>query len=135
MLALYKFRDFDEAIDKVNAITGYSGLGHSCGIHSFDRDHILQLGLKTKTSRVIVRQAHGASNSGNWWNGLAFTFSLGCGSWGGNIVSENITQKHYINITRVAEPIDRAEPTEQEIFGDLISTCDSSLPQMEQPVS
>jgi sulfoacetaldehyde dehydrogenase len=120
VLTLYKYHDFDEAIDKVNRITSYSGRGHSCGIHSFNDDHILRLALATKTTKVIVRQPHGAANSGAWFNGLANTFSLGCGTWGGNIVSENITQKHYMNITWVAEPIDRQEASDEEIYGDLI---------------
>ncbi len=117
VLTVYSYGEFQEAIDKVNAITGYSGSGHSCGIHSNDKDRILQLALNTKTSRVTVRQPHGASNSGNWHNGLAMTFSLGCGTWGGNIVSENVTQKHYYNTTRIAEPIDRQPGTDEEIFG------------------
>jgi sulfoacetaldehyde dehydrogenase len=120
VLTLYRYDSFDDAIAQVNAITNYSGLGHSCGIHSFDREHIMKLGEQTRTSRVVVRQPHGNSNSGNWSNGLAFTFSLGCGTWGGNTASENITQKHYLNITRVAEPINRSEPPEKEIFGDLL---------------
>ena len=120
VLTLYRYDSFDDAIAQVNAITNYSGLGHSCGIHSFDREHIMKLGEQTRTSRVVVRQPHGNSNSGNWSNGLAFTFSLGCGTWGGNTASENITQKYYLNITRVAEPINRSEPPEKEIFGDLL---------------
>ena len=117
VLTVYSYDRFQEAIDKVNAITGFSGSGHSCGIHSNNKDRILQLALNTKTSRVTVRQPHGASNSGNWWNGLAMTFSLGCGTWGGNIVSENVTQKHYYNTTRIAEPIDRQPKSDEEIFG------------------
>jgi sulfoacetaldehyde dehydrogenase len=120
VLTLYKYNNFKDAVDRVNEITGYSGLGHSCGIHSHNQERILQLALKTKTSRVTVRQPHGAANSGNWFNGLAFTFSLGCGTWGGNSASENITQKHYINITQLAEPIDREAPSEVEIYGDLL---------------
>lgn len=120
VLTLYKYSDFKEAIEKVNAITNYSGRGHSCGIHSNDRERILELALNTRTSRVTVRQPHGAANSGNWYNGLSFTFSLGCGTWGGNIVSENVTQKHYINVTQLAEPIARTEPPESEIYGDLL---------------
>lgn len=120
VLTLYKYGDFKEAIAKVNAIINYSGRGHSCGIHSINRERILELALNTRTSRVTVRQPHGAANSGNWYNGLAFTFSLGCGTWGGNIVSENVTQKHYINVTQLAEPIDRTEPPESEIYGDLL---------------
>lgn len=121
VLTLYKFTNFAEAVEKVVNITSYSGLGHSCGIHSFDNEHILDLALNTKTTRVIVRQPHGAANSGNWFNGLANTFSLGCGTWGGNIVSENITQKHFMNTTWVAHPIEREEPSEEEIFGDLLA--------------
>lgn len=120
VLTVFKYAEFEQAIDLVNRITDFSGTGHSCGIHSTNRDHILRLGLATKTSRVTVRQPHGAANSGNWFNGLAFTFSLGCGSWGGNSVSENITQKHYINVTRIADPIDRSEPSESVIFGDYL---------------
>ena len=120
VLTVYKYADFDEAVDKVNRITGYSGLGHSCGIHSFNDEHIMRLALNTKTTRVTVRQPHGAANAGNWFNGLANTFSLGCGTWGGNIISENVTQKHYMNTTWVVEPIDRKEASEEEIYGDLL---------------
>ncbi len=120
VLTLYRYNEFEEAVDKVNKITEYSGLGHSCGIHSFNDDHIMQLALNTKTVKVLVRQPHGAANSGNWFNGLANTFSLGCGTWGGNVVSENVTQKHYMNTTWVTEPIDRQEASEEEIFGDLL---------------
>ena len=120
VLTLYRYEDFDDAIRMVNEITRYSGFGHSCGIHSFDEDHIMRLALNTYTARVIVRQPHGGGNSGNWFNGLANTFSLGCGTWGGNIVSENITQKHYFNTTWVAEPIDRGPATDAEIYKDLL---------------
>lgn len=122
-LAVYKYGDFQEAVDLVNNILSYSGAGHSCGIHSSDDEHIMRLALNTQTTKVIVRQPHRSANSGNWFNGLAKTFSLGCGTWGGNIVSENITQKHFINTTWVSRPV--AQPgfkpyTESEIFGDVV---------------
>lgn len=123
-LTVYKYDDFQEAIDLVNNITDYSGAGHSCGIHSTDEGHIMRLALNTQTTKVLVRQPHRAANSGNWFNGLAKTFSLGCGTWGGNIVSENITQKHFINTTWVSRPIAQIEfipYTESEIFGDIIN--------------
>ena len=120
VLTVYKYDTFDDAVAKVKDITGFMGSGHSCGIHSFNREHVMQLALNTYTVRVIVRQPHGAGNSGNWFNGLANTFQLGCGTWGGNIASENITQKHYMNITWVAEPIDRNRATDDEIYGDLL---------------
>ncbi len=124
VLTVYKYGAFQEAIDMVNNIHSYSGAGHSCGIHSFNEEHIRELALNTKTTKVLVRQPHRAGNSGNWFNGLARTFSLGCGTWGGNIVSENITQKHFVNTTWVSEPIGPVGVcpyTEEEIFGDIIN--------------
>ena len=81
----------------------------------------MKLALNTKTTKVIVRQSHGIGNSGAWNNGLANTFSLGCGTWGGNIVSENVTQKHYMNTTWVSEPINREAASEDEIFEDYLA--------------
>ena len=122
-LTIYKYDKFSDAVDLVNNIQNYSGAGHSCGIHSTNEDHIIELALNTRTTKVLVRQPHRGGNSGNWYNGLAKTFSLGCGTWGGNIVSENITQKHFINTTWVSEPIAKigvCPHTESEIFGDIV---------------
>lgn len=120
VVTLYSYGEFDEAVDKVNQITDYMGKGHSCGIHSFSEDHINQLALGTKTSRIMVRQATSAGNSGNWDNGMPFTLTLSCGTWGGNIASENITWKHFINTTWVSAPIEAVIPSDEELFGDLI---------------
>lgn len=121
VVTLYRFDDFGEAIALVNGIQAYSGAGHSCGIHSFDEDHILRFALETKTSRVAVRMAQNKSNAGNWNNGMPFTITLGCGTWGGNISSENITWKHYINTTWVAREIPNfTVPTDEDLFGDVI---------------
>lgn len=120
VVTLYRYSEFTEAIDKVNKITGYQGEGHSCGIHSKNEDHVIELSMKTKTSRVMVRQAQCYANSGDWVNGMPFTLTLGCGTWGGNIASENITWKHYINTTWVSFPIEPIIPTDEELFGDIM---------------
>jgi len=83
VMALYKVKDIDEAIALTNAIQAYQGQGHSCGIYSLSDDNIMELAFATKTSRVMVNQPQAPSNSGNLWNGMRQTFSLGCGSWGG----------------------------------------------------
>lgn len=119
VVTLYSYGEFSEAVDKVNQITDYMGKGHSCGIHSFSEDHINELALRTKTSRIMVRQATSAGNSGNWDNGMPFTLTLSCGTWGGNIASENITWKHFINTTWVSAPIEAVIPSDEELFGDL----------------
>ena len=119
--AVHKVADFDAAVKKVNEITAYQGAGHSCGIYTYDNDHVEQYALKTKTSRVMVRQPQCYGNSGNWDNGLPFTLTLGCGTWGGNISSENITWKHFINTTWVSLPIPEKIPTDEELFGDIMN--------------
>ncbi|GAE27300.1 alcohol dehydrogenase [Halalkalibacter wakoensis JCM 9140] len=122
VVALYKYSNFDDAISLVNNIQAYSGAGHSCGIHSTDDERILKYSLETKTSRVAVRMPVGKSNAGNWNNGMPFTINLGCGTWGGNITSENVTYKNYINTTWVAREIkDFKVPTDEELFGTVMS--------------
>jgi sulfoacetaldehyde dehydrogenase len=126
VVTLYKFDTFDDAIAIVNGIQAYSGAGHSCGIHSNDDDRILKYALETKTSRVAVKMPVGKSNAGNWNNGMPFTINLGCGTWGKNITSENITYKHYINTTWVAREIkDFTVPTDEELFGEVM--CDPKV--------
>ncbi len=121
VLALFKYDNFDDAIRLVNDIQAYSGAGHSCGIHSFNEDHIMRFALETRTTRVAVRNTQILSNAGNWSSGMPFTISLGCGTWGRNIVSENITWKHYINTTWVAREIVNPKiPSDDELFGDAM---------------
>ena len=68
-------------------------------------------------SRVIVNQAHCIATGGSFDNGLPFSLSMGCGTWGRNNFSDNMNYRHYLNITRVCVPIPERVPTEEEIFG------------------
>jgi len=120
VIAVYKYGAFQEAIDRVNANHAYSGSGHSCGIYSTNDERILEYALKTKTARVAVRLPQSSVNGGNWNCGMPFTGSLGCGTWGGNIASENIVLKHYLNTTWVIRPVTRTPPTDEALFGDVI---------------
>ncbi|SHD76205.1 aldehyde dehydrogenase family protein [Schnuerera ultunensis] len=120
VVTLFKYKGFEDAINKVNEITEYQGKGHSCGIHSTNEDHIVDFALKTYTSRVMVRQPQCLANSGAWTNGMPMTLSLGCGVWGGNISNENITWKHLLNTTWVSYPIANTQPTDEELFGDIM---------------
>lgn len=122
VVAAYQYDTFDDAIKLVNGIQDYSGAGHSCGIHSTDQDRILKFALETHTSRVAVRMTVGYSNAGNWNNGMPFTINLGCGTWGGNITSENVTYRNYINTTWVAQEIfGYTPPSDEELFGDVMT--------------
>lgn len=121
VIAVWKWHDFDEAIELVNAIHAFSGAGHSCSIHSKNEDYILKFATKTKTSRVAVNTNTGLNNAGAYNNKMPWTFSLGCGSWGGNAFSENNSFKHYHNTTWVYRMIpDVATPSKEAVFGDML---------------
>ncbi|MDW7668835.1 MAG: aldehyde dehydrogenase family protein [Bacillota bacterium] len=121
VVTIFKVKNFEEAVEKVKDITNYQGKGHSCGIHSTDDDRILKYALEMKTSRLMVRQPQCLANSGAWTNGMPMTLSLGCGTWGGNISSENITWKHLINTTTVSYEIPGSEIPDEEIFGSIMN--------------
>lgn len=116
VLTLWKYQDFSQAVQMVVDITAFSGYGHSCGIHSNNEEHIMELALKTKVSRMMVRQPQSYGNSGDWVNGMPFTMTLGCGTWGGNITTENINWKHFLNVTWVSYPIPAEIPDPEVLF-------------------
>ena len=118
VLTLWRYGDFAEAISYVERLTAYSGRGHSCGIHTRLHDHVVELGLRAPVSRIMVRQPQCYANSGDYVNGMPFSLTLGCGTWGGNVASENITWKHFINTTWVSTPIAPVLPDEEAIFGE-----------------
>jgi sulfoacetaldehyde dehydrogenase len=122
VLSMFRYSGFDEALDKVRAIYEVGGKGHSCGIYSFDDDHIDRLAQAAPVSRIMVRQPQSKANAGAFNNGMPMTSSLGCGTWGGNITSENIHLKHYMNTTWVSRPIAEDRPSEQELFGEFYGT-------------
>ena len=119
VLSIFKYDGFDMALDMVRQIFETGGKGHSCGIYSFDDDHIHRLALVAPVSRIMVRQVQSASNAGTFTNGMPMTSSMGCGIWGGNITNENISLKHYMNVTWVSRPLPEDRPSEQELFGEF----------------
>lgn len=120
LLAIHKYTgDFDNALKAVKAIYEVGGKGHSVGIYSFNEEHIHKLALMAPVSRIMVRQPQSKANAGSFTNGMPMTSSLGCGTWGGNIVSENVHLKHYLNTTWVSSPIPEDKPSDAELFGDF----------------
>ena len=119
VLAVFKAGGFDDALDKVRQIFETGGRGHSCGIYSFNDEHINRLALMAPVSRIMVRQVQSSSNAGTFTNGMPMTSSMGCGIWGGNITNENVSLKHYMNVTWVSRPIPEDKPSEAELFGEF----------------
>ena len=122
VLAIFRFRGFDEALEMVKAIYEVGGKGHSCGIYSFDDDHVHRLALTAPVSRIMVRQPQSKANAGAFNNGMPMTSSMGCGIWGGNITNENLSLKHYMQVTWVSRPIQEDRPSEAELFGEFYNS-------------
>ena len=122
LMALYYFETFDEALEMVHDIYETGGKGHSCGIYSYNEEHIDALAKVAPVSRIMVRQSQSKANGGSFTNGMPMTSSLGCGIWGGNITNENISLKHYMNYTWVSKPVVEDRPPEQELFGEFYNT-------------
>jgi sulfoacetaldehyde dehydrogenase len=122
VLSIFRYSGFENALEMVRQIYAVGGKGHSCGIYSFNDDHIHQLALVAPVSRMMVRQPQSKANSGAFNNGMAMTSSMGCGIWGGNITNENITLKHYMQTTWVSRPIPEDRPSDAELFGEFYNT-------------
>ena len=117
VLTVYRAGDFDAALQKVRAILEFKGLGHSCGIHTTNLDRARRLAEELDVVRVLVNMAHTFGNGGGFDTGLNFTLSMGCGTWQGNSISENLSYRHFINITHLATTIPEDKPSEEALFG------------------
>ena len=113
---LIKANDFEDAVGKMEAIVEYQGKGHSCGIHATNDELINKMALRMKVSRILVNQPQSLGNSGNWFNGLPNTMSLGCSTWGHNSTGNNLTWRDIVNYTVVSKPIPPAIPADEDLF-------------------
>ena len=117
VMAVYRARDFDDAMRIVGRIYDYMGAGHSVGLHSARSERATALGERLPVARVIVDQAHCIATGGSFDNGLPFSLSMGCGTWGRNNFSDNMNYRHYLNVTRISRPIPERVPQPDEILG------------------
>lgn len=117
VLTVYRARDFEHAKALVRQQLDYQGRGHSCGLHTKLHDRAHELAQEIDVVRVLVNQPHTFANGGGFDTGLNFTLSMGCGTWGGNSITENLNWKNFINITHVVTTIPEDKPSEEELFG------------------
>jgi len=118
VLSSYRYDTWQEAIEIARNNLEKAGKGHSICIHSDNNSHIEEAALKTEVSRIVVNQVCASSGGGSFYNGLNPTNTLGCGSWGNNSISENLTYYHLINVSRIAYNMaGNKVPSEQEIWG------------------
>ncbi len=117
VVALYQAADFEDAKEIASRILAYQGAGHSVGIHTVNDERAIALGRDLPVCRVIVNQAHAVATGGAFDNGLPFSLTMGCGSWGGNSIDENLHFKHFMNVTSVVRPVPPQEPSLDDVFG------------------
>ena len=116
VLTVYKVENFEEALTLTKRILNFVGRGHSCGLHTKDESHIGRIGYEMEVCRLLINQAQCFGNGGSFNNGLNFTLSMGGGTWAGNNIKENLSYKHFINITKVSRLIPEIIPSEEELF-------------------
>ena len=114
---IYHANDFVDAKRIASLVLSHQGAGHSVGIHTSDDTRAISLGEEIPTCRVIVNQAHCFATGGSFDNGMPFSLSMGCGTWGGNSIDDNFNHKHLLNITKIVRTIPSQEPSLDEIFG------------------
>ena len=117
VISAYGYDDFKEAVEIARENLEAEGKGHSVSIHSNTRENIEYAGERLCVSRFVINQVCASSAGGSFYNGLAPTNTLGCGSWGHNSISENLDYKHLINVSRIAYYMpDNYVPTDEELW-------------------
>lgn len=120
VMAAFPYQYFEQALVIAQTNLSYEGKGHTAGLHSNSQANIIKAGSELSVSRLIVNAICATTAGGSIQNGLPVTNTLGCGSWGGNSISENFTFKHLLNITRVAPLSARLRvPSDDEIWYGL----------------
>ncbi|MBU3540993.1 aldehyde dehydrogenase family protein [Polynucleobacter sp. UB-Tiil-W10] len=126
VLTVWKAADFEAAKQLIANVYAYQGAGHSVGLHTAQSGETQEsraagLAQQLPVARIIVNQAHAIATGGSFENGLPFSLSMGCGTWGKNNFSENMNYRHYMNITRVVRPIPEHVPKVEDLLKEYFS--------------
>jgi sulfoacetaldehyde dehydrogenase len=122
VLTVYRYTDFDDGLARIASLLEFQGAGHSCGIHTTSEELARRTAERLRVARVLVNQAHCFGTGGAFDNGLNFTLTMGAGTWAGNSISDNLSYRHFLNITRLARVIPAREPTEDQLWGRYFQT-------------
>jgi succinate-semialdehyde dehydrogenase len=117
VVAILPYATFHEAVARARENLLLEGAGHSAALHSNNEANIRAAGVGLPVSRLVVNQPCALTAGGSMTNGFAATTTLGCGSWGGNSISENLDYKHLMNVSRIGKMIlNKKVPTDAEIW-------------------
>lgn len=107
LLAMYRASSFEDALNKAEALVTLGGIGHTSGLYTdqdVQTDRVVAFGFRMKTARILINTPASHGGIGDLYNfKLAPSLTLGCGSWGGNSISENVGPSHLINKKMVAK--------------------------------
>lgn len=131
VIGFYRVRDWHEGCERCIELLQAGGIGHSLVIHSENEEIIREFGLKKPIFRILVNTPASLGGVGGT-TGLAPSFTLGCGTWGGSSISENVTPLHLINIKRVAWPV--RTPEQLALPQHMVAT-QSVTPEVTSPGS
>lgn len=120
VLTVWKWSDFNEMLERLKKILKFTGEGHSASIHTSREERMEELAIRTNVGRVQCNMPHCLVNTGSWYSGQPWTESIGCGTWAGNMTSDNINWRHFLNYTWLTVPIEEYIPTDEELFGDYL---------------
>jgi succinate-semialdehyde dehydrogenase len=118
VMSAYEYDSWEQAVDIALCNLNVEGKGHSAIVHSNNTQNIEYAGVTLPISRLLVNQICATMNGGSFVNSLNATTTLGCGSWGNNSISENLTFKHLINVSRIAYEIPGEQPSDEVIWGE-----------------
>lgn len=117
VMASFKYDTFEQAVEIAQINLNLEGKGHSAAIHSNNKEHIDYAGINLTVSRLVVNAPSSTTAGGSLLNGFAPTTTLGCGTWGNNVISENLDYEHLINVSRIGSVIEGAVvPSDDEIW-------------------
>lgn len=118
VLSAFEYDTIEDAINIAQTNLDLEGKGHTASIHSNNIENIELAGNLLTISRLVVNAPSSTTAGGSLFNGFAPTTTLGCGTWGNNVISENLDYKHLINVSRIGLLIeDVTVPTDEQIWG------------------
>lgn len=118
VVQIFPYDTFEEGVANAKANLMWEGAGHSSVIYTDREDYAEYASLELPVSRLVVSQPGGAASGGNFINGLHPTMSLGCGSWGNNSISDNLTYRHLMNTTKLAYYHDPTIPAPEAVWAE-----------------
>jgi len=118
VMSAYEYETWEQAVDIALCNLNVEGKGHSTMVHSNTKENIEYAGVTLPVSRLLVNQICATMSGGSFTNSLNATTTLGCGSWGNNSISENLTYTHLINVSRIAYAIPGGQPSDEIIWGE-----------------